>query len=117
GLAVLTGRLEDRRPLRHADGAAVDRERDHLGHGYATPTGCWMRARYSSLNFSTEECTGAATESESTQIVVPTICRVTSIRVSISSGTAVPSSKRRMICAAQAEPSRQGVHCPHDSCA
>ena len=62
-----------------------------------------------------DDWTGAATESESTQMVVPVIWRVISMRVSRSSSVPLPSSILRRICTTQVEPSRQGVHCPHDS--
>ena len=69
-----------------------------------------ISARYSSLNFVMEDWTGAATESDRTQMVVPIIWFVTSTSVSRSSSVPRPSSIRFRIFATQAEPSRQGVH-------
>src|SRR5690606_21382620 len=104
------------RAFRHGDLVAVDGEVDQISH-HAAPTRSprRTRARYSSLNLLMDDCTGAATESDSTQIVVPTIFWVTCMRVSRSSSVPRPSSMRFIILADHAEPSRHGVHCPHDS--
>src|SRR5690606_2413080 len=99
----LLGGFEDRGPLGDLDLVPVDRQFDHLSH-QAAPTRSprRIRARYSSLNLLMEDCTGAATESDSTQMVVPTMFCVTSIRVSRSCSVPRPSSIRFIIFAVQA---------------
>ena len=46
----------------------------------------------------------------------PLTCLVTSHSMSISSTLASPAFMRSMMSKSQDEPSRHGVHCPHDSC-
>src|SRR5438132_2645962 len=73
------------------------------------------RAAKSSGNFSTKLSVGQAQASPKAQMVRPAMLSATVFRVAGSCITPPPSSIRSVIFFIQRAPSRQGVHCPHDS--
>src|SRR5205823_861630 len=73
------------------------------------------RAAKSSGNFSTTLWVGQAQASPKAQMVRPAMLSATVFRVAGSCITPPPSSIRSVIFFIQRAPSRQGVHCPHDS--
>src|SRR5207249_9111928 len=75
------------------------------------------RAAKSSGNFSTKLGVGQSQASPKAQMVRPAMLSATVFRFAGSCITPPPSSIRSVIFFIQSAPSRQGVHCPHDSCA
>src|SRR5207237_3774391 len=73
------------------------------------------RAAKSSGNFSTKLWVGQAQASPKAQMVRPAMLSATVFRVAGSCITPPPSNIRSVIFFIQSAPSRQGVHCPHDS--
>src|SRR5882724_3504100 len=80
-------------------------------------TGFWARVANSSGNFSTKLCVGHAHASPNAQMVRPAMLSPIVFSVLGSSVTPPPNNIRSVIFFIQSEPSRQGVHWPHDSCA
>lgn len=62
------------------------------------------------LNILQYTCTGHAAPSARAQIVCPSICLLISNNISISFGSALPSTRRHIILFIHPVPSRQGVH-------
>src|SRR5207248_6790141 len=72
-------------------------------------------AANSSGNFSTKLCVGQAQASPNAQMVRPAMLSPIVFNVRGSCMTPPPSNIRSVIFFIQSAPSRQGVHCPHDS--
>src|SRR6516225_9002216 len=79
--------------------------------------GFLARAANSSGNFSTKLCVGHAHASPNAQMVRPAMLSPMVFKVRGSSVTPPPFNIRSVIFFIQSEPSRHGVHWPHDSCA
>src|SRR6185503_20192286 len=94
-------------PALLADGAAVPRA-----------LADWASlASKSARNLVMNPSIGHAAASPSAQMVLPPMPLATFAISSMSPGSPSPRATRLHTRASQPEPSRQGVHCPHDSCA
>src|SRR5580700_12011984 len=91
--------------------------REVYSGGNGGGTGLVARAANSSGNFFTKLWVGHAHASPKAQMVRPAILSATVVRVLGSCTTPPPSNMRSVIFFIHNEPSRQGVHWPHDSCA
>src|SRR5207244_12418652 len=117
--AWLPGGRGDLGPRRDAHGPPVDGGSDPLV-AHATMTGFRRPAMSSSnsfLNFLIPDTTGAAHESDSTQIVFPVMFSERSSSRSRSASLPCPERIRSRILVVHAVPSRHWVHWAHDSCA
>src|SRR6476659_4476611 len=117
---ALLGGVDQHRPLRRGDLAAVDDQGDGVadrpGHAASlSGTPLSIASMNSSRYFCTIAPTGIAIESPRTQRQLPMMLVCTEATVSRSIGVASPRIIRSSIFTVQLVPSRQGVHLPQDS--